>query len=136
MTALDKTEFVVDCSFGPYVHSPHEWREGFLWLRKRKCGGVSKNDVLSRSGILSPNEIRKTQKFPEPYLPPIPHKHLFRIKEYVELSEGPGTVWYQYLSRDEIAFQCDCREYFSVNRLELKERLMPQWANVEQTWPS
>ncbi|QGZ17279.1 hypothetical protein SEA_GIANTSBANE_75 [Arthrobacter phage Giantsbane] len=39
--------FTVECG-DPKPHKAHSWREGFLWHRKRECGGCpEKSDWLS-----------------------------------------------------------------------------------------
>jgi hypothetical protein len=33
-------EFITVECMNPNAHEAHTWREGFLWHRKRECGGV------------------------------------------------------------------------------------------------
>jgi hypothetical protein len=35
-------EFITVECMNPRPHAAHSWREGFLWYRKRECGGVPK----------------------------------------------------------------------------------------------
>lgn len=44
----------VECA-DPRPHDPHTWREGFLWHRKRICGGTPR--VIDESAM-TPNERR------------------------------------------------------------------------------
>lgn len=60
-------------------HYPHEWREGFLWLRKRKCEGVPP----STSRKLC---VNVTRVVPDP-----PHRHYLGFCP--EKSNGIMMTW-------------------------------------------
>jgi hypothetical protein len=65
--------FVECMSFKP--HKAHSWREGFLWYRKRHCGGRPKTEAeiwIWRAA--NPNLGVKLNE----WLPP--HKHSFKFK--------------------------------------------------------
>jgi hypothetical protein len=54
-----------------YPHGRHEWREGFLWLRKRVCHGIPKHgeDFMGRPIVA-------------------PHRHFYKVgyKNYFMIS--------------------------------------------------
>lgn len=47
-----------------FPHKPHSWREGVLWLKKKKCAG------LTEEGMVELDEILSSIK---------PHKHFYRV---------------------------------------------------------
>lgn len=130
---MDKMEppfLIIDCyNFKP--HQPHEWREGFLWLRKRKCGGVPERRKLDAK---TKAEIWDRIKPPELYQ----HRHFFKLTKVFKFrAADPQRNFDQWIDRDLIGWQCECEAWRVSNREHLRNEMVPDlWKGLNQTWPS
>lgn len=103
-------EFVtVECmNLNP--HDAHSWREGFLWYRKRECGGVPLDFYLKR--------ITK-------------HKHNFKVMTPVH-DHTSGISF--------VCFKPGCKVQVSLYRHDVKEVLMYEkpvgncYMKYKETW--
>lgn len=66
-------------------HKAHSWREGFLWLRKRECGGVPKfvlhNWDEKRDLALVNNYCEADVEMTTGLYNRLYHRHKFQLKE-------------------------------------------------------
>jgi hypothetical protein len=103
------------------------------------------NDVLVKAGLDSPFEPEdriypcseercEECKDAEP-AEPKPHRHFFKLTRMIRRIDSVGRFDFA-VSRNEIAWQCECSKYHIEDRIHLKEEMVPSWAEVEQTWPS
>lgn len=57
-------EFITVECMNPKPHAKHSWREGFLWLTKKDCGGVPKRKLTHKHNL-------KLHMYPEyPFINP------------------------------------------------------------------
>lgn len=96
------------CNTNGFPHEAHEWREGFLWFRKRKCDGLKSKLVE--------------------WFEPKPHKHMLRLTKTLILSSGKSVY------KKNIYWQCDCWFIYSMNRDDL-QKLLTGKKEYDQTWP-
>ncbi|UVK58734.1 hypothetical protein SEA_GANTCHERGOBLIN_73 [Arthrobacter phage GantcherGoblin] len=117
------------CSFGSMPHSAHEWREGFLWWRKRKsCPGIER---------LKRIEYKK-QLIELPFEPevPKPHKHTLRFNGYAWTGKSGEPFRNIPRRQKDIMFICEgCPVGFEarVTRWAFEEMLLNK--KVDQIWP-
>jgi len=63
---MTKPNFIINVEcMSVTPHKPHSWREGFLWYRKRVCGGVPM--------------MAELEQIPVNY-----HKHAFKYKPFCD----------------------------------------------------
>jgi hypothetical protein len=82
----------VEC-MNPKPHEAHTWREGFLWHRKRECGGVPRkadpfDNMLS---AYCEADVRYTAALYETLFTTEEHRHHFRFAPVH--SDGVIMVW-------------------------------------------
>lgn len=136
------------CSFGSMPHSAHEWREGFLWLKRKSCPGIPDRtksdqevikDVLIKAGLDSPYEpedrifpcsVERCEECKD--APPKEHRHFFKLTRHITVGDDPTK---HYVGNWNVAWQCECGEFRRINRKDLKVQML-SWEGIHQTWPS
>ncbi|QFP95465.1 hypothetical protein SEA_MAKAI_74 [Arthrobacter phage Makai] len=107
-TIENGSTYILGCSH-TLSHEPHKWREGFLWLRKRSCDGLSKE---------MSDRIRNP---PKP-----PHKHMLRLHMYPE---------YPFVNPEKVVGHCSgCGTWCSIDKDGFYDILLgrPEMYKIEE----
>lgn len=97
----------VECmNFSP--HEPHIWREGFLWLSKKSCRGMSRTHYDLRMGNKTVKQVREEAGYPVIEEPAPVHKHRLLLHMYPK---------YPFVHPDKVVTVCSgCGIWFSIDK--------------------
>lgn len=86
-------EFITVECMNTKPHAPHTWREGFMWHRKRECGGVpQKFDRFAEEiSTYCEADIRYTEALYETHFTKEEHRHYYGF--CAEKSDRIYLVW-------------------------------------------
>lgn len=111
------------CEYGRFIpHKRHEWRDGFLWLRKHVCHGVSERGMSEEDLWVAANpslgRIVNTKRVTTPS-----HRHRFKLMD--KFSFGPKSpndlLWYCWGCQ---SYRVTDRQFFWSNGMRNLE-----WSN-------